>query len=548
MKNNFYILSTQLFDPKYLPLADNYIILDINDYYINIHKMLLLRAASLKYYQELTNKGLNVNIIHDINLKNHNSKINSIFQKSNNINNMFVPADMSIKNLLDAYIDKYYPSPMFILNRKDIAEYMHDKDNKNIDGLNSDIFIQSLNNYEINQTKIEYKLKFTTFYIHMRKRLNLLIDKDDNWIGGKLTFDIHNREKFPKNYADKTPSNHIKEHIQTFINLQKKYGDVLHGERKFADINESDFQFIYKTSRKDIKEYVYDFIKNMRDFGKYEDAIGENIIFAEHSIISPYINIGLITPIEILDMIAEIYPWIYTRKHNKIPDDKNILYSVEGFIRQIIGWREYMNLGYVLYITNNGIVPDINILSNPKNYKPYQWNIAPNFIIHEYNKLLIHSYSHHIVRLMLFGAWLKMSQTYLEYDNIKNTYEWFMRHYIDAYEWVMIGNVFFMLYNESDEEHNLMTRPYVSGYNYIEKMYRWDNNTIDKNTKLYNLNILNIIDKSPQNDKNLYNDIFYRYIGYHKEKFAKNYSMAYLVKLYNAKTNEEKKRLTGLNI
>lgn len=189
--------------------------------------------------------------------------------------------------------------------------------------------------------------------------------------------------------------------------------------------------------------------KRLAGFGAYEDAISEEQVVLFHSKLSAPLNIGLLSPSEIIARALLM--------EAKVPRA-----SLEGFIRQIIGWREFMRAVYVL---RGSEIRRRNVL-NHKNNLPDAWygattGIAP--IDATIRKVLKHAYCHHIERLMILGNFMLLLK--ITPDHV---YGWFMDLFIDAYDWVMVPNVYAM--SQFADGGTITTKPYFSSSNYVRKM------------------------------------------------------------------------------
>jgi len=205
---------------------------------------------------------------------------------------------------------------------------------------------------------------------------------------------------------------------------------------------------IYPISSKDAYERYELFIRNNIDnFGLYQDVIQSSNPFMYHSIISPMLNNGLLVPMKLIKII---------RKYEGKIDIKNY----EGFIRQIIGWREYMRF---LYLYRYKELLSNSFGNNKRLGKEWYSATTGLYIIdNEISKAITYGYSHHIIRLMVFLNFMIINE--IKPDDI---YKWFMEVVsIDAYDWVMISNIYSMGYFSKIG----MRRPYLSSSNYIIKM------------------------------------------------------------------------------
>ncbi len=285
----------------------------------------------------------------------------------------------------------------------------------------------------------------TDFYKHQRQTRNILVDKDKNPTGGKLTFDDENRLKYPKG---KTAP------VTKFLKPGPFTTEAIaYTKKHFPDnYGNLDTDFIYPTCFAESKNWLQAFLKSrFAEFGAYEDAIVQNENFLHHSVLTPMLNVGLLTPQFIIDEA------LYYATNNNIP-----LNSLEGFIRQIIGWREFIRAVYQLKGTTQRTN---NYWRFTKKIPPSFWNgttgIEP--VDSTIKKVLETGYCHHIERLMVLGNFMLLC----EFDP-DEVYRWFMELFIDAYDWVMVPNVYGM--SQFADGGLMATKPYISGSNYLMKM------------------------------------------------------------------------------
>ena len=211
--------------------------------------------------------------------------------------------------------------------------------------------------------------------------------------------------------------------------------------------------FFYPTNFKEAKDWLSDFFENRFSlFGDYEDAITKNESFLWHSLLSPLLNSGLLTPQDVIDKAL-----LYSEKNN-IP-----LNSLEGFIRQIIGWREFICLTYKKYgnkmrTTNFWNFPKKTI---PESFYNASTGIEP--VDNVIRNILKYGYCHHIERLMILGNFMLLCRIHPD-----EVYKWFMEMFIDSYDWVMVPNVYGM--SQFSDGGIFSTKPYISSSNYIKKM------------------------------------------------------------------------------
>lgn len=315
------------------------------------------------------------------------------------------------------------------------------------------------------------KFFLNDFYIHERKKRKILIEANDEPIGGKWTFDTENRAKAPKGMVFPKPYR-----AQNNAYVQEATAYV---EAHFSHHVGSAENFTYATTRQEAKAALQYFVQQkITDYGTYQDAIVPNESWLFHSVISPYLNVGLLTPQECVEAVV---------------NSNAELNNVEGSVRQILGWREFIRAVYVLK----------GVQERNSNFFQHERKLPNGFWEGETGILPIddclkglreNAYSHHIERLMVLGNFMLLSEVHPH-----EVYEWFMTFYIDAYDWVMVPNVYGM--SQFADGGLMSTKPYMSGSNYIFKMshYKkgepwektWDAlfwNFIDRNTPFLSRN------------------------------------------------------------
>jgi len=282
------------------------------------------------------------------------------------------------------------------------------------------------------------------FYRKQRKRLDLLIE-DGKPRGGKWSYDSENRRALPDQLE-----------VPDLPSLSRGKGfqaAVEYIEKRFPKRPGDTDDFVYPVSQEEAESWLEDFFENrFKNFGAYQDAISRDETFIFHSILSPLLNVGLLTPLEIVNRAIKVY-----EKNSKIE-----LNSLEGFIRQIIGWREYVRLIYEIEGTRQ---KNSNYWSHeksmPESFYTGETGIPP--VDKSVTRLRKFGYLHHIERLMVVGNFALLCE--IDPDEV---YRWFMELSIDAYDWVMTPNVYGM--SQYADGGLIMTKPYISSSNYIRKM------------------------------------------------------------------------------
>ena len=385
-------------------------------------KKLMLHRASMKFYEEYL-RGLGVPVEYRSTVEY--SKLSLLFESLNSSDVREVTTyelnDYLLERRLRKYCGQYgmvlktIPSPLFLSSEAEIRKLLGDKKHYLMAG----------------------------FYQKQRKRLDILMSGTEP-VGGKWSFDEDNRKKLPDGLVPPPPlelrSNRFVEEAEAYVNTN--FGG---NPGVTSGIN-------YPVTFDDAREVYNDFLlRPSREFGIYEDAIHSSETWLYHSVLTPAMNIGLLTPEYVVNEMLERAPEL------KIP-----LNSLEGFIRQIIGWREFMR---GIYIIKGVEQRKSNFFGHsrhiPDSFYTGTTGIAP--VDDSIKKLLNHAYTHHIERLMILGNFMLLSG--FEPDGI---YQWFMEMYIDSYDWVMVPNVYGM--SQYADGGLITTKPYISGSNYILKM------------------------------------------------------------------------------
>ena len=290
--------------------------------------------------------------------------------------------------------------------------------------------------------KTRKSFSMTSFYIGQRKRLEILV-KNGRPVGGKWSFDPENRKKLPR-------SLHIPEPKRPGWSPSRRLMSQMN--QVYGKNPGSVEDFVFPVTRHDARQWLSDFTVNrLKYFGDYEDSISTRSVFVFHSVLSPLLNAGLLTPMEVLENV------LTAAEANEIP-----INSLEGFVRQIIGWREFVRGAY-LFIGDKQRTSNFWDCANklPKAFYDGTTGIEPVDAI--IKRVLRYSYCHHIERLMILGNFMLLCE--IHPDEI---YRWFMELFIDAYDWVMVPNVYGM---SQYADGGLMTsKPYISSSNYVKKM------------------------------------------------------------------------------
>lgn len=342
----------------------------------------------------------------------------------------------------------------------------------------------------------------TDFYIHQRKKGKILLTEKEQPLGGKWTFDAENRERYPKNRPEPhhpfpATNAYVAEAIdyvqQHFPNNPGKAGNPF---GKYAHF--------YPVTTAESEQWLSHFLQEkFALFGPYEDAIVKDASILYHSVLTPMLNIGLLNPKNIIDQALE------TGAQYNIP-----LNSLEGFIRQIIGWREFIRAVYQRE----------NITQRTRNFWGFKRKIPASFwngttgivpVDQVIKKVLDSGYAHHIERLMVLGNFMLLC----EFDP-DEVYRWFMELFIDSYDWVMVPNVYSM--TQFADGGLMTTKPYISGSNYIMKMSDYEKGSWQQ----------------------IWDGLFWRFMHVHRDFFLSNPRLGMLVKTFDKmKTEKQQEHL-----
>ena len=293
-------------------------------------------------------------------------------------------------------------------------------------------------------------LLMENFYRYMRLKHNILMEDEKKPVGGKWNFDSENRKppksglKIPQSFSlapDKI--------TQEVINLvEKKFPD------HFGDIE----PFYLATSRVVALEVLDKFIgEKLSNFGDFQDAMIEGEDFIYHSAISFYLNNGFLQPLEVIEKIVKEYD----KGRVKIN-------CVEGFIRQILGWREFVRGIYWLKMPQ---YKNSNFLEARNNLPSFFWDqkTKMNCVKESVRNTAQNAYAHHIQRLMILGNFALIAQI-----DPKQVSDWYLLVYADAYEWVELPNVWGMILFA--DGGFFASKPYAASGSYINKMSNYCKN------------------------------------------------------------------------
>lgn len=427
------------------------------------HKQkILFHRASMQFYKNyLEAKNIKVNYIESISEASDILLFFDVLKFDENVIVHFIdPVDNWLEKRIINGIKKHklevvkYNNPLFLNQQEEMVSFFKDKK----------------------------RMFQTDFYIFQRKKWDILLDSNKKPIGDKWTFDADNRKKYPKG---KTPPKVMQQDLSIFHKEALNYV-ASHFHDNYGQLDAS---LVYPIDFESSKIWFEDFLKNrFAEFGIYEDAIQSDALILNHSLITPMLNVGLLTPTYIIDRTLEFI------LENEIP-----LNSSEGFIRQVIGWREFIRGVYILKGTEERTKNFWNFKRKiPESFWKGTTGILPFDDVIQ--KVLKTGYCHHIERLMVLGNFMLLC----EFDP-DEVYRWFMELFIDAYDWVMVPNVYGM--SQFADGGLMATKPYISGSNYILKMSNYSKGSWQE----------------------VWDGLFWRFMDTHRDFFLKNPRLSMLV-------------------
>lgn len=474
MKTAFLIFPHQLFrEISLLKKAANVYLIEERLFFTQykFHKQkLVLHRAGMKYYEDYLQKnGINTTYVE---ATDRRSDLGVLLNEAG-------VSQAAFYDVCDNWLEKKiiaacrfnhilpleHPTPLFINTKQDLESYFRGKQ----------------------------KYSQTDFYIQQRKKLKILVDENNKPQGGKWTYDSNNRLKYPKNKTAppaQFPSKN-KFYKEAVAYTEKNYPD------NYGFISE---EFIYPSTHQQAEAWLQQFLeKRFSEFGDYEDALVDNENILHHSVLTPMLNTGLLLPMQIVNAALDF------AAAGSVP-----INSLEGFLRQIIGWREFIR-GVYIYKGSR---------ERTANFWKFEKKIPPSFytattgiepVDNTIKKLLHTAYNHHIERLMVLGNFMLLC----EFDPDK-VYQWFMEMYIDAYDWVMVPNVYGM--SQFADGGIMATKPYISGSNYLLKMSNYKKGAWCE----------------------FWDALFWNFMNKHRNFFLSNPRLGMLIKTYDKMSGEKK--------
>ncbi|MDE8349345.1 MAG: cryptochrome/photolyase family protein [Acidocella sp.] len=334
------------------------------------------------------------------------------------------------------------------------------------------------------------ELRMEYFYRDMRKRHNVLMELDGKPVGGRWNYDAENRKPPKAGLTSPERLSFRKDPITlAVLDLVKRHFPDGYGQLE---------PFHFAVTRKQALRELDHFIEHiLPGFGDYQDAMVKGEPYLNHSLLAVYINAGLLYPLEVCQK-AEV---AYRAGHAP-------LNATEGFIRQLLGWREYVRGVYWRYM------PDYtarNALNANEPLPEFYWTSNTRMacmreaLTHTYN----HAYSHHIQRLMITGNFALLAGL-----NPQAVHEWYLAVYADAYEWVEAPNTLGMALHADGGV--LASKPYAASGNYIRRMSNYCDGCAYDST-------VSVGERACP-----FNALYWDFLARHRERFSGNARMPYV--------------------
>ena len=352
----------------------------------------------------------------------------------------------------------------------------------------------------------DHKPFMARFYQRQRRRLKLLMDERGKPLSGKWSLDHENREKLPPEvdvpettWAE--PTGHVRA-VQQVV------------AERFGDHPGDASTFWLPTTRAQALGWLKEFLEDrFEKFGPYEDALSNRDPVLFHSAISPVLNLGLVTPREVVAAAVD-----HARKREQATGEPFPLNSLEGFVRQVIGWREFVRGVYANFHEEQEASNRWDAHRKlTRHWYEGTTGVPPlDDVIRKADRL---GWTHHIERLMVVGNLMNLCEVHPH-----EAHRWFMEMYVDSSDWVMGPNVYGM--GLCSDGGIFATKPYICGSGYLVKMS-------DCYTKK----------KADASWTDAVDGLYWRFIDKHRDFFGANPRMAVMVGTLDKMKGERKERI-----
>ena len=468
MKRTLFLFSFQL-HPLYLEsfgfdrFNDEIILVDSEDqwthYRFHKQRLTLHLSSYLHYYYELKNEGYTITYIKSFTLIDALKQYKDLY--------VFKPTNVYEVTWLSFHPSIHYlKDPLFLVDAERWPTFIDIQKSSKLDGI----------------------------YRTLRQEFNILMENGLP-CGGQYSYDGENRKKAPVDVQFVPP---------LFFPKDAMTKDVIENiESRFASHPGKTDSFQYPVTRKDALASLDHFVTfRLPTFGDYQDAMVDHLPWMSHSLLSSSINIGLLSPKEVIDAVL-------------IAFDKGLapLASTEGFIRQVLGWREYVR---GIYLVRGQSYMHYNALHHHQPLPKFYYDAETNMhcLKMSIEETITNGYNHHIQRLMVLSNYASLASV----DPFAlNT--WFNEMYIDSSEWIVAANVIGM---GSYADGGLMsTKPYISSGAYIHKMSTYCDSCTFK------------VEIKTGEKACPFNILYWDYIDRHQDTFKKNPRMAMMVNVWS---------------
>lgn len=353
----------------------------------------------------------------------------------------------------------------------------------------------------------EHRPLMADFYRWQRRRLDVLVDDDGEPVGGRWSFDDENRRALPPSESlPSPPAAAVTDHVRDAIDVVRARFAEHPGD---VDVD----RWWLPTTRRQALAWLRAFLaERFARFGPFEDALSTRDAFLFHSVLSPVLNLGLVTPAEVLERALE-----HARGHD-VP-----LNSLEGFVRQIIGWREFVRGVYRVHGERQA---RSNHFDHSRRLAPSWWEGSTGLrpLDDVITKCRRYGWAHHIERLMVAGNLMLLCEI-----DPRDAHRWFMEMFVDSADWVMGPNVYGMaLFSDGGI---FATKPYICGSNYIRKMSDYARPREP------------VVEGGDATWEDVMDGLYWRFVGKHADFLSRNARMGRAVHTYERMDRTRRRRI-----
>ena len=343
------------------------------------------------------------------------------------------------------------------------------------------------------------------FYREQRKVTGILMESSGKPVGGEWNFDKDNRGTF------KSPPNPPDPYVPTVDEITREVIDLV--KRELPDLPGHVEQFHWPVTRRTAMKALDDFIEHrLSKFGTYQDAMWTDEPWLYHARLSPLLNLKLLHPREVIDRAVEAY------EAGTAP-----INAVEGFVRQLLGWREFIR---GVYWNEGNEYGNGNFLDEQGELPSFYWTADTEMACMRdcIGQVLEHGYGHHIQRLMITGNFALIAGI-----NPRAISDWYLGMYVDAVDWVTLPNTLGMVMHADGGV--VGTKPYAASANYIGKMSNYCKNC------RFNPKTRADVDSCP------FNTFYWEFLMRNEEALGKNHRMAMSYRNLKRINSDEKKKI-----